>query len=213
MRNTPFITVEGPIGVGKTTLSKAISEHFQYKILREIVDENPFLGKFYEDIDEWSFQTEMFFLCNRYKQLEDIETKYLNQQKPVVADYHIFKNLIFAQRSLKPAQYEKYLSIFNILTGDMPVPNMVIYLTASLDTLMARISKRGREIEKNISPLYLEQLTIDYQNFMERFIEKHPEVTVLQFNGDHIDFVKNEHDLTAILTQVEKQLHKGVKQP
>ena len=213
MRNTPFITVEGPIGVGKTTLSKAISEHFQYKILREIVDENPFLGKFYEDIDEWSFQTEMFFLCNRYKQLEDIETKYLNQQKPVVADYHIFKNLIFAQRSLKPAQYDKYLSIFNILTGDMPVPNMVIYLTASLDTLMARISKRGREIEKNISPLYLEQLTIDYQNFMERFIEKHPEVTVLQFNGDHIDFVKNEHDLTAILTQVEKQLHKGVKQP
>lgn len=213
MRNTPFITVEGPIGVGKTTLSKAISEHFQYKILREIVDENPFLGKFYEDIDEWSFQTEMFFLCNRYKQLEDIETKYLNQQKPVVADYHIFKNLIFAQRSLKPAQYEKYLSIFNILTGDMPVPNMVIYLTASLDTLMARISKRGREIEKNISPLYLEQLTIDYQNFMERFIEKHPEVTVLQFNGDHIDFVKNEHDLTAILSQVEKQLHKGVKQP
>ena len=213
MRNTPFITVVGPIGVGKTTLSKAISEHFQYKILREIVDENPFLGKFYEDIDEWSFQTEMFFLCNRYKQLEDIETKYLNQQKPVVADYHIFKNLIFAQRSLKPAQYEKYLSIFNILTGDMPVPNMVIYLTASLDTLMARISKRGREIEKNISPLYLEQLTIDYQNFMERFIEKHPEVTVLQFNGDHIDFVKNEHDLTAILSQVEKQLHKGVKQP
>mgnify|MGYP006330069741 FL=1 len=213
MRNTPFITVEGPIGVGKTTLSKAISEHFPYKILREIVDENPFLGKFYEDIDEWSFQTEMFFLCNSDKQLEDIETKYLNQQKPVVADYHIFKNLIFAQRSLKPAQYEKYLSIFNILTGDMPVPNMVIYLTASLDTLMARISKRGREIEKNISPLYLEQLTIDYQNFMERFIEKHPEVTVLQFNGDHIDFVKNEHDLTAILSQVEKQLHKGVKQP
>ena len=94
MRNTPFITVEGPIGVGKTTLSKAISEHFQYKILREIVDENPFLGKFYEDIDEWSFQTEMFFLCNRYKQLEDIETKYLNQQKPVVADYHIFKKIV-----------------------------------------------------------------------------------------------------------------------
>ncbi|WP_042353318.1 deoxynucleoside kinase [Bacillus massiliigorillae] len=212
MNHTPFITVEGPIGVGKTTLSRAISEHFQYKILREIVDENPFLGKFYENIDEWSFQTEMFFLCNRYKQLEDIETKFLSNQMPVVADYHIFKNLIFAQRSLKNAQYDKYLNIFNILTEDMPAPNMVIYLNASLDTLLARIQKRGREIEKNISPLYLEQLTIDYQNFMEQFIEKHPEVTVLQFNGDEMDFVKNKHDLQTIINQIEDQLHKGVKQ-
>ncbi|MEH6944217.1 deoxynucleoside kinase [Bacillus sp. JJ722] len=212
MNHTPFITVEGPIGVGKTTLSKAISEHFQFKILREIVDENPFLGKFYENIDEWSFQTEMFFLCNRYKQLEDIETKFLSSQLPVVADYHIFKNLIFAQRSLKNTQYDKYLNIFNILTEDMPAPNMVIYLNASLDTLLARIQKRGREIEKNISPLYLEQLTIDYQNFMEQFIEKHPEVTVLQFNGDEMDFVKNKNDLQVIIKKIEEQLHKGVQQ-
>ncbi|MGM9924181.1 MAG: deoxynucleoside kinase [Bacillus sp. (in: firmicutes)] len=212
MKQTPFITVEGPIGVGKTTLSKAISEHFQYNILREIVDENPFLGKFYDDIDEWSFQTEMFFLCNRYKQLEDIEKKYLSKQAPVVADYHIFKNLIFAQRSLKSTQYEKYLDIFNILTQDMPVPNMVIYLNASLDTLLNRIQKRGREIEKNISPLYLEQLTIDYQKFMEQFIQKHPEVTVLQFNGDEMDFVKNKQDLQTIIGQIEDQLSKGVKQ-
>lgn len=211
MNHTPFITVEGPIGVGKTTLSRAISDHFQYEILREIVDENPFLGKFYEDIDEWSFQTEMFFLCNRYKQLEDIETKYLSKQLPVVADYHIFKNLIFAQRSLKNTQYDKYLNIFNILTNDMPAPNMVIYLNASLDTLLSRIQKRGREIEKNISPLYLEQLMIDYQNFMEQFIEQHPEVTVLQFNGDEMDFVKNKHDLHYIINQIEDQLHKGVK--
>lgn len=212
MKHTPFITVEGPIGVGKTTLSRAISEHFQFKILREIVDENPFLGKFYENIDEWSFQTEMFFLCNRYKQLEDIETKFLSKKLPVVADYHIFKNLIFAQRSLKNTQYDKYLNIFNILTEDMPAPNMVIYLNASLDTLLARIQKRGRDIEKNISPLYLEQLTIDYQNFMEQFIEKHPEVTVLQFNGDEMDFVKNKNDLQVIIKKIEEQLHKGVQQ-
>lgn len=211
MKHTPFITVEGPIGIGKTTLSKAISDHFQFAILREIVDENPFLGKFYKDIEEWSFQTEMFFLCNRYKQLEDINEKYLNKQLPVVADYHIFKNLIFAQRSLKEEQYEKYLNIFDILTNDMPVPNMVIYLHASLDTLLTRIQKRGRDIEKNISPLYLEQLSIDYHHFMQQFKEKHPDVTVLQFNGDELDFVKNKDDLQIIIKQIEEQLQKGVK--
>ncbi len=212
MKQTPFITVEGPIGVGKTTLSKAIAEHFQFHLLREIVDENPFLGKFYENIEEWSFQTEMFFLCNRYKQLEDIETKYLSNQMPVVADYHIFKNLIFAQRTLKKKQYEKYLKIFKILTQDMPVPNMVIYLHANLDTLLQRIQKRGREIEKNISPLYLEQLSLDYHQFMHEFKVQHPEIPVLQFSGDELDFVKNEHDLKVILKEIEDQLQKGVNQ-
>lgn len=211
MKHIPFITVEGPIGVGKTTLSKEISEHFQFNILREIVDENPFLGKFYEDINEWSFQTEMFFLCNRYKQLEDIEKKFLANQQPVVADYHIFKNLIFAQRSLQANQYEKYLNIFDILTNDMPVPNMVIYLHANLDTLMARIKKRGREIEKNISPLYLEQLVTDYHLFMKEFQLKHPDVKVLEFNGDELDFVKNKNDLHVIINQIEEHLQKGVQ--
>ncbi len=211
MKQTPFITVEGPIGVGKTTLTKAISEYFQFATLNEIVDENPFLGKFYEDIEEWSFQTEMFFLCNRYKQLEDIEKKFLSNQLPVVADYHIFKNLIFAQRSLKKEQYDKYLNVFNILTDDMPVPNVVIYLHASLDTLLNRIQKRGREIEKNISPLYLEQLAKDYHNFMEQFQQRHPDVTVLQFNGDEIDFVKNKGDLHFIIKEIESALQKGVQ--
>lgn len=76
MSRVPFITVEGTIGVGKTSLAKVISTHFQYELLKEIVDENPFLGKFYENIEEWSFQTEMFFLCNRYKQLEDVEKSF-----------------------------------------------------------------------------------------------------------------------------------------
>ncbi|KHF27104.1 Deoxyguanosine kinase [Anoxybacillus sp. BCO1] len=116
MSRVPFITVEGPIGVGKTSLAKVVSDYFQYELLKEIVDENPFLGKFYENIEEWSFQTEMFFLCNRYKQLEDVEKKFLSNGKPVVADYHIFKNLIFARQTLKGKQYEKYVQIYDILT-------------------------------------------------------------------------------------------------
>src|SRR4051794_19058181 len=130
---TPFITVEGPIGVGKTSLARAISKHFHFALLKEIVDENPFLGKFYENIEEWSFQTEMFFLCNRYKQLGDINTHYLSKNSAVVADYHIFKNLIFAQRTLDPKEYEKYFQIYQVLTKDIPKPNVIIYLHASLD--------------------------------------------------------------------------------
>lgn len=199
MGETPFITVEGPIGVGKTSLARAISKHFHFALLKEIVDENPFLGKFYENIEEWSFQTEMFFLCNRYKQLGDINTHYLSKKKAVVADYHIFKNLIFAQRTLDREEYQKYYQIYQVLTKDMPKPNVVIYLNASLDTLLSRIRLRGRDIEKNISPLYLEQLSLDYEEAINRFEMNHPEIPVLRFNGDEMDFVKNENDLQHIL--------------
>ncbi|MDN3020264.1 deoxynucleoside kinase [Paenibacillus sp. BSR1-1] len=206
MGDTPFITVEGPIGVGKTSLAKAISEHFNFALLKEIVDENPFLGKFYENIEEWSFQTEMFFLCNRFKQLGDINTHYLSQNKSVVADYHIFKNLIFASRTLNPDEYNKYYKIYQILTEDMPKPNVIIYLNASLDTLLSRIKIRGREVEKNISPLYLEQLSIDYENAITSFEKAHPEIPVLRFSGDELDFVKNEADLNHIIEKLALSL-------
>ncbi|RHW31460.1 deoxynucleoside kinase [Lysinibacillus yapensis] len=211
--SVPFITVEGPIGVGKTSLSKAISEAFDYHLLKEIVDENPFLGKFYEDIEEWSFQTEMFFLCNRYKQLKDIKKHIIETGSPVVADYHIFKNLIFAKRTLKPFEYEKYESIYKILTVDMPRPNMVIYLHASLDTLMNRIALRGREFEKMITRDYIEQLAADYHEFIQHFELMHPDIPVIQLNGDQIDFVKNPGDLEQVLSLVKEKLEQRSSQP
>ncbi|CAH2717594.1 Deoxyguanosine kinase [Neobacillus rhizosphaerae] len=212
MGDTPFITVEGPIGVGKTSLAKAISKQFNFALLKEIVDENPFLGKFYENIEEWSFQTEMFFLCNRFKQLGDINAHYLSQSQSVVADYHIFKNLIFAQRSLNLDEYKKYYKIYQILTEDMPKPNVIIYLNASLDTLLKRIKLRGREVEKNISPLYLEQLSMDYEQTMTIFEKEHPEIPVLRFSGDDLDFVKSEQDLNYIFEKLSLSLRKTAGQ-
>ncbi len=212
MSHTPFITVEGPIGVGKTSLAKSISEHFQYALLKEIVDENPFLGKFYENIDEWSFQTEMFFLCNRYKQLEDINHLFLQKQQAVVSDYHIIKNIIFAERTLKAPQFSKYLQIYQILTQDMPVPNIIVYLNASLDTLLKRIQMRGRDIEKNIDPAYLLQLSADYEQTMREFERTYPHIPVIRINGDELDFVQNKLDLDYILTKIDNTIAKGVEQ-
>jgi deoxyguanosine kinase len=209
MSKVPFITVEGPIGVGKTSLAKAISEQFGYHLLKEIVDENPFLGKFYENIEEWSFQTEMFFLCNRYKQLEDIDRDFIKKQKPVVADYHILKNLIFAERTLKERQYKKYLKIYDILIEDMPQPNVVIYLNASLDTLLQRIEMRGREFEKNIDPIYLKQLSTAYEQTMALFEKSNPHIPVLRFNGDQLDFVQKKEDLNYILIELENVLKRS----
>ncbi|MGE8037925.1 deoxynucleoside kinase [Lysinibacillus sp. KCTC 33748] len=202
----PFVTVEGPIGVGKTSLSKEIAAAFNYHLLKEIVDENPFLNKFYENIEEWSFQTEMFFLCNRYKQLSDIKSFRSTHDKPVVADYHIFKNLIFAKRTLASTEYDKYEEIYKILTKDMPVPNVVVYLHASVDTLMKRIAMRGREFEKMISRDYMEQLVADYHSFIEHFEKMHPEIPIIRFNGDQLDFVKNPNDLTYVLQTIKDTL-------
>ena len=203
MAEVPFIAVEGPIGIGKTSLAKKLAVHLNFHLLKEIVEENPFLGKFYDDIDAWSFQTEMFFLCNRLKQLEDIETDYLNKHKAVIADYHIFKNMIFSKRTLQMDKLQKYEHIYPILTADLPMPNMIIYLHASLDTLLERIHMRGRDVEQNIQPAYLQQLIKDYETYMQEFEQAHPNIPVIRINGDTCDFIRHQQDLNKIIQNVQ----------
>lgn len=206
MNEVPFIAIEGPIGVGKTSLAKKLSNTLDYHLLKEIVEENPFLDKFYDNIEEWSFQTEMFFLCNRHKQLQDIDRDYLKNNQSVIADYHIFKNMIFANQTLNQDEFEKYERIFQILTEDLKTPNMVIYIHASLDTLLKRIKQRGRELEKNIQPSYLSQISQDYEEYMKKFEATHPNVPVIRINGDENDFITHQDDLDMIISRVEAKL-------
>ncbi|WP_211746891.1 deoxynucleoside kinase [Paenibacillus sp. Marseille-Q4541] len=206
MTKSTFIAVEGPIGAGKTTLSTMISRELGIPLLKEIVEENPFLGKFYENIDEWSFQLEMFFLCNRYKQLEDTTTQYIQHQKSVISDYHIYKNLIFAQRTLKGVKREKYREIYHILTDDLPKPDLIIYIKADLDTLLTRIAKRGRSFEENMDPAYLEQLIIDYNEAMTSLAEREPDTKIITIDGNQIDFVASPEQFELIVSEVKEYM-------
>ncbi|MCY7784972.1 MULTISPECIES: deoxyguanosine kinase [unclassified Bacillus (in: firmicutes)] len=204
MKTAPFIAIEGPIGAGKTTLATMLSEELGFPMINEIVEDNPYLDKFYDNIEEWSFQLEMFFLCHRYKQLEDTSDHFLEKGQPVIADYHIYKNVIFAERTLSQHQLEKYKKIYHLLTDDLPKPNVIIYIKASLSTLLHRIEKRGRPFEKKIETTYLEQLIADYEVAIRQLQEADPELTVLTIDGDSKDFVLNKSDFERIAAHVKE---------
>lgn len=204
----PFIAVEGPIGVGKTTLTTAIAKDLSYQQLLEISGENPFLDRFYKDKEKWSFQTEMFFLCNRYEQLKQINNEYISSNVPVVADYHVFKNLLFAQRTLTETDFEKYEAIYHILTQDLPMPNIIISLSATLPILQQRIDKRGRSYESDMDSEYLLQLLADYRSYLPEFEIANPKIPVIHIDGDQLDFVRNEEDLETILKKVRAVVQK-----
>ncbi|WP_405110370.1 deoxynucleoside kinase [Paenibacillus sp. FSL K6-1217] len=204
MKHAPFIAVEGPIGAGKTTLATMLATELELPVIKEIVDENPFLDKFYQNMDDWSFQLEMFFLCNRFKQLEDTTTQYIDQGKPVISDYHIYKNLIFGERTLKGSKRDKYREIYHILTDDFPKPNIILYIRADLDTLLARIAKRARTFEEIIAPAYLQQLIEDYDEAMASLALREPSTVIVTINGNQVDFVENPEDFAAIAEQVKE---------
>ncbi|MEW4430454.1 MULTISPECIES: deoxynucleoside kinase [Paenibacillus] len=206
MNSAPFIAVEGAIGAGKTTLATMLSKELNLPLVKEIVEENPFLASFYQNIDEWSFQLEMFFLCNRFKQLEDTGLHYIEQNTPVISDYHIYKNMIFAERTLKGTKRDKYRQIYHLLTDDLPKPNLVLYIEAELDTLMYRINKRGRSFEQDMDPAYMEQLIADYKTGMAYLAESTNPPTIIKVNAEQLDFVEHPEHFRQIVNQVKEYI-------
>lgn len=208
IENSPlFIAVEGPIGVGKTSLANYLSAHYSTHLLKEIVYENPFLDKFYDDSDKWSFQTEMFFLTNRYQQLVDVQNQYLNQNLPVVSDYHLLKSLIFGNLTLDKNHLNKFKEIHAILECDLPKPNVIIVLNASLDTVLDRIKKRNRGFEQNIDRHYLESLIYSYRDFVATLKET-SDIPVVELDGDVYDFVANPEHLQEIFDIIDSIVYK-----
>lgn len=202
-----FIAVEGTIGVGKTTLATILNEHFQANLLREIVEENPFLSKFYEDKNEYALQTEAFFLFNRIKQLEDTYKKQISCGMNVVSDYYIIKNLIFAGLTLEKEQFYKYKQIYNIFVNELPQPDIIVYLHSNTNVLMERIAMRDRSFERQMDKEYIENLNKEYKYYFNPLSIKHKfvgkEPVIININNSNMDFLKNPEDKEYIIKQVE----------
>ena len=162
--NLKYIAVEGPIGVGKTSLAQRLSDEFGSTLLLEHVDDNPFLERFYQNPREAALSTQLYFLLQRTKQLQ--EFKQADIFSPVrVADFLIEKDRLFAQVTLNASEYELYEQIYSHLTIDAPKPDLVVYLQAPVEILLQRIRKRGRGYERLVETAYLEQLNEAYAKF------------------------------------------------
>ena len=208
----PFISIEGAIGVGKTTLSNILTQHFGYQPLKEIVEENPFLSKFYEDKAGYALQTEAFFLFNRFKQLEDIKKNYLNNGQGIVSDYHIIKNLIFAGLTLSKEQFHKYKQVYNIFVNELPQPDIIVYLHSSTDVLMKRIALRDRSFERTMDRNYIHDLSNEYQYYFNPLSIKHnflgKEPIIINIDNSELDFLNNEEDRAFVINKVEDAVNK-----
>jgi len=194
-----FIVVEGPVGVGKTTLAKRLSESFNTDLLLEGADDNPFLNRFYENQKNVAFQTQLFFLFQRAQQMQDL--RQADMFRPVhVADFIMEKDRLFAELTLDEEEFKLYEQVYQHLTIDAPVPDLVIYLQAPVDVLKKRISQRGRNYERSMNADYLNRLNESYARFFYNYTQS----PLLIVNAEEIDIVNNENDYTLLLEHIKR---------
>ncbi|HQE33125.1 MAG TPA: 2-amino-4-hydroxy-6-hydroxymethyldihydropteridine diphosphokinase [Flavobacterium alvei] len=197
-----YIAFEGNIGAGKTTLATKIAEDFNAKTVLERFADNPFLPKFYEDQNRYAFPLEMSFLADRYKQLSDDLAQFDLFKDFIVADYHIFKSLIFAKVTLQEDEFRLYKTMFDIVYREMPKPDLYVYLYQNTERLLENIKKRGRSYEQNIPADYLDKINGGYLDY----IKTQTNLNVLIIDVSDRDFVKNQEDYLYILDEIRRKI-------
>jgi len=192
-----FIAVEGAIGAGKTSLVNLLGKQYGAKVILEDNDTNPFIAKFYEDRDAYSFQTQIFFLLNRFNQYLQLAQRELFNSV-VVIDYLFQRDKIFAQLNLEDHEYRLYEQIFNLIDPKAPKPDLVIFLQASTKVLLERVSKRGRDYEAFMDPDYLDSVNKAFNNFFFYYSN----TPLLVINTNEIDFVEKKCDLEELINKI-----------
>ena len=202
IQNLNYVAVEGNIGAGKTTLATKIAEDCNAKLVLERFADNPFLPKFYKDQSRYAFPLEMSFLADRYQQLSDDLAQFDLFKDFIVADYHIFKSLIFAKVTLQEDEFRLYKTMFDIIHKEMPKPDLYVYLYQNTDRLLANIKKRGRSYEQEIPSDYLEKINRGYLDF----IKTQTDLNVLVIDVSDLDFVKKQEDYVFLLNEINKKI-------
>lgn len=199
-----FITVEGNIGAGKTTLATILSRHFNARLILEEFADNPFLPKFYENKDQYAFPLELFFMAERYKQLKELlHTKDLFH-KVTISDYLFTKCLLFAKVNLPEQEFLLYQKLFEIINPQLLQPDLLIYLHAPVARLKENIKKRNRSYEQSIDPEYLFSLQQTYT----QYIKQH-KLKTLFIDASNADFLGNDAHIEAVLNALEKDYDEG----
>jgi len=190
------IAIEGPIGVGKTSLTHLLAKELDARVVLEVVEENPFLPRFYEDPERWAFDVQTFFLLSRFKQSQEQEQGDLFARH-TVADYLFEKDWIFASLNLTGDEWDLYRSLYATLQPKLTPPDQVVYLRADPEVLLPRIAKRGRSFEEAIDPTYLARLGAAYDAFFETYAN--PFVVI---DAADVDFVASAEDRAEVLRRV-----------
>ncbi|MBI2080852.1 MAG: deoxynucleoside kinase [candidate division NC10 bacterium] len=194
-----YIAVEGPIGVGKTSLAELLAGRLGARSLLEAAEENPFLKEFYGDMRRYAFQTQLYFLLNRYRQQQELLQTHLFRQR-LISDYLFAKDRIFAYVTLDDNELALYEKLAPLLEVRVPKPDLVIYLQADVETLLRRIGQRGKPYEAHLERLYLEDVVAAYNHFFFHYTE----TPLLVVNTSEIDFVKRKEDLDDLIRQLEE---------